>query len=344
MKVLLPTDPFLPVPPVHYGGVERIVAALTDHLRRRGHEVGLIAHPDSTARTDYFVAWPRVAPRSAADHARNALTLLRAALEFQPAVIHSFSRLIYLSPLLAGRTPKIMSYQRPTGGPRTGLAARLGGKSLVFTGCSEFIAAIGRRHGGTWHAIPNFVDCDAYRFSPAVADDAPLVFLSRIEPIKGAHVAIEVAKRIGRRLLIAGNRPQTPEAASYWSTCIAPELGRNRIDYVGPVDNAAKGALLGAAAALIVPIQWDEPFGIVFIEALACGCPVIASPRGALPEIIRDRIEGFLVRDVDEACRAVGDIGLIDRAHCRKRAEETFSAHAVVPRYELLYRAVAAHA
>jgi glycosyltransferase involved in cell wall biosynthesis len=266
--------------------------------------------------------------------------LRKAVEEFAPSVVHSFSRLAYLAPLLLRRLPKLMSYQRPTGGGQTRVAALLGGKSLVYTGCSEFIAGMGRAHGGAWHAVPNFVDVEAFPFSQRVSGDAPLVFLSRIESIKGAHIAIEVAKKCGRRLLVAGNHAAGGPEREYWTARIKPELGRNGIDYVGPVDDRAKMELLGSAAAMIVPIQWDEPFGIVFAEALACGTPVISCPRGALPEIVRDGVDGFLVRDAEEACRAVAGISAIDRRQCRARAEQAFSAAAVVPRYEALYRAL----
>jgi glycosyltransferase involved in cell wall biosynthesis len=208
---------------------------------------------------------------------------------------------------------------------------------LAYTGCSEFIANMGRKHGGVWHAIPNFVDTDFYEFSRAVADEAPLVFLSRVEQIKGAHIAIEVAKKTGRRLLIAGNHAESGPDREYWDDIIKPELGQNGIEYVGPVGDATKASLLRSALAMIVPIQWDEPFGIVFVEALACGTPVISCARGALPEIIREGVDGFLIRSVDEACRAVRSIAEIDRGECRLRAENAFSAKIVVRRYETLY-------
>lgn len=342
MRVLIPTDPFLPVPPAHYGGVERIVALLVAELRRRGHEVGLIAHPESTAATDYFTAWPQPDPRSPVAHWQNMRAVAAAAAAFRPDLVHSFARLLYLLPLLPRRVAKIMSYGRPTGGRQIGIAAALARRSLVFTGCSEFIAAMGRSAGGVWRAIPNFVDAAAYRFVPAVPDDAPLVFLGRVEAIKGAHIAIAVAKQTGRRLLIAGTHSEGGPEGEYWRAQIAPELGANGIDYLGPVDDAAKDRLLGAAAALIVPIQWDEPFGLVFAEALACGTPVISCPRGALPEIVRPGVDGFLVGDVAEACRAVDKLGSIDRRRCRERAEQCFSVAAVVPRYETLYESMLA--
>jgi glycosyltransferase involved in cell wall biosynthesis len=318
--------------------VERVVAALLAELRRRGHEVGLVAHPDSSAATDYFLGWPNALPSSAADHARNTLALLKAVTRFRPSIVHSFSRLLYLAPLLASRIPKIMSYGRFPGGRQISLSASVASSSLTFTGCSTFIATMGSKYGGTWRTVPNFVDTDLYKFVPGVPDDAPLVFLSRVEPIKGTHVAIEVAKQAGRRLLIAGNHSASGPEGEYWSAVIKPQLGRAGIEYIGPVDDKSKSELLGSAAALIVPIQWDEPFGIVFAEALACGTPVITCPRGATPEIIRDGIDGFLIRDVSDGCQAVHSLGTIDRRQCRQRAEQAFSVAAVVPQYEALYK------
>lgn len=338
MRILLPTDPFLPVPPPLYGGVERIVATLLAELRRRGHQVGLVAHPDSTAAADYFLAWPKVMPRSAVAHARNTLALRKAVSRFRPSIVHSFSRLLYLAPLLAARVPKIMSYQRFPGGRQISAAALVGRSSLMFTGCSTFIATMGGKYGGAWRTVPNFVDTDLYKFVPRVPNDAPLVFLSRVEPIKGAHIAIEIAKQAGRRLVIAGNHSETGVEGEYWRTAIKPQLAHAAIDYVGAVDDTAKIELLGSAAAMIVPIQWDEPFGIVFAEALACGTPVITCPRGATPEIIRNGIDGFLITDVEQGCQAVQKLDTIDRRQCRARAEQAFSAAAVVPQYELLYQ------
>ena len=338
MNILLTCDPHYPVPPDTYGGVERIVAGLLVELRGRGHRIGLVAHPNSSVAVDYFRKFPYPWPKTARHRAGNTAALLQAAREFSPSVIHSFSRLLYLAPLLFRGTPKVQSYQRFPGGRQIPFAASLAGSSLVYTGCSAFIADMGRRHGGNWLAIPNFVNTDFYPFSPAVSPNAPLVFLSRIEHEKGAHVAIEVAKKTGRRLLVAGNYAEAGPQRQYWDERIKPELGRNQIEYVGPVDDTVKRELLGSAAAMIVPIQWDEPFGIVFAEALACGTPVISCPRGALPEIVRDGIEGFHVRDADEACRAVRDIERIDRGQCRRRAEEAFSTPVVATRYEALYR------
>lgn len=330
-------DPEIPVPPKLYGGIERVVDGLIHALRRRGYQVGLVAHSESECPVDYLQPWPAIHANQVIDHLRNTRALMRAVLTFQPDIVHSFSRLGYLVPLLPQRIPKIMSYQRHTGGRQIRIASKLGGRSLMFTGCSEFIAEMGRPWGSHWTSIPNFVDTEFYCFQPVVADDAPLVFLSRIERIKGAHTAIAIARKTGRKLILAGNRVSSGEGAAYWETEIEPFLNKDGIEYIGPVNDKEKNELLGRAAAMIVPIEWDEPFGIVFAEALACGTPVISCPRGALAEIVRPGVEGFLIRDVSEGCRAVEQIGTIERAACRERAVNEFSAAVVSGRYADLY-------
>lgn len=340
MRILLTADPEIPVPPRGYGGIERIVDALARGLRARGHEVALAAHPDSTAEVEEFFPWPGANSRSPAATIRNALALRRAARRFRPDVLHSFSRLAYLAPLLPSRRPTIMSYQRPTGPRSAALAVRLGGRSMHFTGCSEFICAQGRPGGGTWRVIPNFVDLPAYDFRAEVAPDAPLVFLGRLEPIKGPDLAIQIARAAGRRLLLAGNVP--PAHADFFRREIEPWIGRDGIEFRGEVNDTQKNSLLGSAAALLAPIRWDEPFGIVFAEALACGTPVISHPRGALPEIIADGIHGFLVRAPSSAIAAVSRLGSISRHACREQAEKRFSAEVCVGQYLDLYREITA--
>jgi glycosyltransferase involved in cell wall biosynthesis len=259
-----------------------------------------------------------------------------ATCSFKPDVLHSFSRLLYMLPLMPSRLPKIMTFEREPTKRTVYLGAAFGKGSLSFTGCSEYICGQGRRAGGEWRTIHNFVDTSHYKFQPRVPDDAPLVFLSRVERIKGAHTAIEIARRTGRRLIIAGNHAFSGPELDYWKRDIAPQLGSG-IEYIGPVDNLQKNSLLGRAAAMIVPIEWNEPFGIVFAEALACGTPIISCPRGALPEIVRPGIEGFLVKSVEEGCEAVASLPKIDRISCRKRVEECFSVPVIAAQYERLY-------
>jgi len=337
MRILLTADPGLPVPPELYGGIERIVAALIAGCRQRGHEVGLVATAGSTAAVDAFAPWPEARPQGRLAHVKNSLHLAAMAGDFAPDILHSYSRLGYMMPLLPRRLAKMMSYQRVVGARQVKLAGLLSRGTLSFTGCSDYICSLGRRGGGAWHSIPNFVELETFPFVAAVPADAPLVFLSRIESIKGPDVAIEIARRAGRRLIIAGNTIDSGPERDFWEQKIKPQIGRDGIEYAGPVNDAQKAALLGGAAAMLVPIQWDEPFGIVFAEALACGTPVISSPRGALPEIVEEGATGFLVRDVAGGVEAVSRLAQIDRAACRRSAEERFSLGVVCERYLAAY-------
>ncbi len=338
MRVLVTVDPTIPVPPKLYGGVERMAAGVVDSLRTRGHHVGLLAHPESTQACDAKYGWPEANPMSASAHLANTWALQRSVREFTPDLIHSFSRLLYLgTALLDYSLPKIMSYQRqPT--PRTiRWAARAAGRSLCYTGCSAYIANAGSAIAGRWEAIPNFIHPEQLPFVAQVPTDAPLVFLSRVESIKGAHRAIAIARAADRRLIIAGNKADSGPEADYFQRRIAPEIDGDRVQYVGPVNDEQKAALLGRALAMLVPIEWNEPFGIVFIEAMACGTPVISSPRGALPELVTPGREGFLIQSDEEGVEAVRRIGNISRAECRARVEEAFTCEIVVSQYEALY-------
>lgn len=338
MRIVLTADPEIEVPPRLYGGIERIVDGLVRRLRARGHQVCLIAKPGSECVADDFYGWPGASSLSRIDTLRNAWTLWKAVHAFKPDIIHSFSRLAYLTPLLRGSIPIVMTYERDPTLRAVRMALRLAAPNVLsFTGCSDYIADCGRRAGGDWRGIPNFFEIDALRFSPTVAVDAPLCFLSRVESIKGADWAIEIARRTGHRLVIAGNHSDSGAEGTYWRDKIEPWIGRDGIEYVGAVDDAQKNKVLGEARAMVVPIQWDEPFGIVFAEALACGTPVISCPRGSLPEIVRPGVDGFLIRSIEEGCEAVARLGTIDRAGCRRRAEQEYAPEVVVSRYVDLY-------
>jgi glycosyltransferase involved in cell wall biosynthesis len=241
-------------------------------------------------------------------------------------------------PFLANKLPKIMSYQRHTGGRQIALAARIGGRSLQFTGCSDFISAQGRRSAGTWRTIHNFVEPQRFTFAESVAPSAPLVFLSRIESIKGPDLAIEIARAAGRRLILAGNRASEGAEHRFWMEKIEPQLGRNGVEWIGEVDDTQKNALLGGAAALLVPVRWDEPFGIVFAESLACGTPILSRPLGALPEIVAPGKTGWLFDSTADGAAAARRVGELDRGACRRAAETRFSIESSVSQYLALYR------
>jgi glycosyltransferase involved in cell wall biosynthesis len=196
----------------------------------------------------------------------------------------------------------------------------------------------GVRHLAPWRVIHNAVDVARYRFSPAVAADAPLVFLGRIEAIKGPHLAIDIARRSGRRLVIAGN--VSPEHQGYFDQHVRPLIDGYRVEYIGPVDDSQKSELLSSAAALLMPILWEEPFGIVMAEALACGTPVVGLRRGAVPEVVDEGVTGFVRDTPDELVDAVAAVAGLDRPACRRAAEQRFSAEMLVDAHEALYRDV----
>ncbi len=337
MRILLVADPLIPVPPVGYGGIERIVDALVRYYRQHGHVVGLLAHPDSAAEADARFSWTDLRINGVWATWRNMRTLRRAVRTFRPDVVHSFARLAYLLPTLVIRQPSVMSYQRHTGGRQNRLAAQLGGGALRFTGCSEFICHMGRPHGGQWEAVPNFIELERLHFAPEVSSEAPLVFLSRLDDIKAPDLAIAIAKAAGRRLILAGNHAADGLQRKFFEEKVRPHLGRDGIEWIGEVGDQKKNELLRGAAAMLVPIRWDEPFGIVFAESLACGTPVITCARGALPEIITPGYNGFFIRDVAEGVKAVQRLPEISRRACRETAESKFSLGVVAPRYLALY-------
>jgi len=338
MRILLTADPGLPVPPTGYGGVERIIDSLVREYRHRGHTVGLLAQTGSTCAADQLYSWPAAAGKPRPGVLRGASALSRCIAAFRPEILHSFSRLAFMLPQLTRSLPKVMSFQRHTGGASVRWASRLARGSLRFTGCSDFICSMGSRAGGEWTTISNFVDLGKYPFAPRVDKDAPLVFLSRIESIKGPDVAIDLAVASGRRLVLAGNRPQGGAELEYWKRRIEGRIGRDGVEWIGEVNDAQKKDLLQKACALVVPIQWDEPFGIVFVEALACGTPVITCARGAAPEIVEDGRTGFFMTDINSGVAAVARLGEIERAACRGAAEARFGSGRCAGQYLGLFR------
>ena len=338
LRILLTADPELPVPPRLYGGIERVVDLLATSLSARGHAVTLIAHPDSTSPVRRL-AWPGRDSRSRLDTLRNAAFLARHVASERFDIVHSFSRLAYLAPLLALPVAKVMSYQREISPRTTTLASQLARDSLAFTAVGRHM--ITPRLSGRWHHLPNGVRAADYPFRPAVEADAPLVFLGRMEAIKGPDLAIEAACRSKRRLILAGNVPD--EHRGWFEARIAPHVDGERVRYVGPVDDARKSMLLGQACALLMPIRWDEPFGIVMIEAMACGTPVIGFQRGAVPEVVADEQTGFVVEGLDGMVAAVGRVADIDRTACRDRVEQLYSENPVAEGFLAVYRELRTH-
>jgi len=338
LRIAITADPEIAVPPKQYGGIERIIDMLVQGLVAREHDVTLFAHADSDVPCR-VIAYRGTSFASNTCSLQNTFLVSSKILSEGFDFVHSFGRLAYMLPVLPTSVPKLMTYQRAITERSVTWGQRLSRGTLHFTGCSRHLVRrfVGR---GNCHVVYNGVPRHTYEFHDSVTADAPLVFLGRIEAIKGAHLAIDVARRAGRALVIAGNIPESDEHRMFFDKHIAPHVDGNQVRYVGPVDDEQKNALLGRATALLMPILWDEPFGIVMAEAMACGTPVIGLNRGSVPEVVDDAVNGFVCDSVDEMVAAVERLGEIDRNACRRAMEERFSDTAVVDAYEHLYATI----
>jgi glycosyltransferase involved in cell wall biosynthesis len=308
-------------------------------LAARGHRVTLFAHPESrTAGTLHPYGAP---PHSSTTNRLRELWQVGrglVALRGEIDLVHSFGRLAALAPVLPlRRLPKIQSYQRPVPWRGVRRATALAGESLVFTGCSTSLYAGDGDCAGEWRTIFNMVDTRHYVPAGSVDAAAPLVFLGRLERLKGPHHAIAIARMAGRRLVIAGNTVTDGPDGRFFADAIKPHLDGVHVRYVGPVNDEQKNDLLRSAAALLMPIEWDEPFGIVMAEAFACGTPVIALRRGSVPEVVKDGVTGFVCDTREQAAAAVAQLARLDRRAVRHDCEMRFGAAAVTSQYEQLY-------
>jgi len=254
-------------------------------------------------------------------------------------VIHNFGRLAYLAPILARDVAKVQTYMRTVNPANMETARRLGARRLHYTAVSAAIRDTARDGGGDWSVIYNCAVPGRYPFvgdtDPATA---PLVFLGRLDRCKGAHHAIAVAERLRRRLIVAGNVSPLAHEQEYFERELAPRIDGDLVTYIGPVDDARKRSLLGQAAAMLMPIEWEEPFPVVLPESMLCGTPLIAFRRGGVPEGIDHGRTGFLCDTVDEMAELVGCLPTIDRAAVRAEAVRRFSDTAVIDQYEQLYQ------
>lgn len=339
MRVLLVMDPFIKVPPDHYGGIERVVSDLADGLHARGHDVTLWAAPGS--RTDARLrTFGREGEWTRWSNVRNVATLTGWfwAAAGSVDVVHNFGRLAYLAGILRSDVPKVQTYMRTVNPANMRLVNSVGARRLHFTAVSDAIRRTGAPGGGDWSVIYNCARPELYTarydVDPAAA---PLVFLGRLDRCKGAHAAIAVAKLLSRRLIIAGNVSSMAHEQAYFREELEPQFDGDLVDYIGPVDNARKNALLGSAAALLSPIEWEEPFPVILPEALLCGTPVIAFHRGGMPEGIDHGRTGFLCDTVDEMADCVKALPRIDRRVCRAEGERRFSDDAIIGEYVSLY-------
>jgi len=338
MRVLLIMDPGIPVPPELYGGIERLVYLLAEEYQKLGHTVTLLAGPGSTCSGTTITFGVNDLDRSKATKFKEAAFvwkyLWRNRNHFD--LIHNFGRLIYLLPILNSRANKIMTYERRVSPTGIKIVNALPNRNLIFTGCSNYCASTGNV-AGEWKTVYNGIDFSQYSLNDAVDKNSPLFFLGRLDKVKGVHTAINVAKATANQLIIAGNISHTPDNYAYFKQEIEPQIDGEQIKYVGALNDNEKNTYLRQAKALLFPIEWDEPFGIVMIEAMACGTPVIGFNRGAVPEVVQNNVTGYIVNNLTEMAEKIKSLNGINRGMCRATAENSFNIAAIANKYLSLF-------
>ena len=329
-----------PVPPNHHGGTERVVHDLSTALRSLGVEVTLFAPSDSATDLPRVGEYPslsalelrhgRVAP--GVPGALDALQLeaLRLRLgDFD--IVHCHGEFGHAALLGERRRHSLTTVHWRV--DELDRALFFGGfpdlPVAAISAAQETGIPVANRAGVVHHGI----DPDRYRLT--TEPEAHVAFVGRMTDQKRPDAAIRVARAAGLPIRLGG----TVDVGNpdYFERAVRPLLGADAT-YLGPVDDARKGALLGGARALLFPIDWPEPFGLVMIEAMACGTPVVAWNRGSVPEIVEDRVTGFIVSDEAEAVEALGRIGQLDRAQIRGQFEARFTAARMARDYLALYR------
>jgi glycosyltransferase involved in cell wall biosynthesis len=328
------------VPPTHYGGTERVVSSLCEELVKRGHEVTLFASADSHTTAVLYPTTPHSLRRHMSRDEMISLSpylhlsmlshVYRRADDFD--LIHShvdhftfpFAKLVPTPTVTTlhgrldlGMLPPIMRCYPHIPLVSVSMAQRapLRELPLNWVGC-----------------VPNGIPLEHFTFQPQPG--AYLAFVGRICPEKRPDWAVEVARRAGMPLKVAAKID--PVDQQYWREEIAPLFEAHKVEFLGEVTEAAKAELLGGAFATLFPLDWPEPFGLVMIESLAVGTPVIALDRGSVPELLRDGVSGFICRSVDEMVAAVAQIPTLDRHVCRREALRFSSKH-MVDAYERIY-------
>jgi glycosyltransferase involved in cell wall biosynthesis len=332
------------VPPQLYGGTERVVSFLTEELVRQGHDVTLFASGDSVTAAR-LVPGCQTALRlgdgccdTVPYHIAQIEQVRRRAADFD--ILHFHLDYLHFPLLREMRIPSVttlhgrldLSWVPPfyRAFPEMPLISISNNQRLPMPPVN-------------WAAtIPHGLPRNLLPFRPRV-EDGYLAFLGRISPEKRPDRAIEIAVRTGQKLKIAAKIDRVDE--EYWTTMIKPMVDRSPlVEYVGEIDDTQKSAFLGGATGLLFPIDWAEPFGLVMIEAMSCGTPVLAFACGSVPEVIEDGVSGFVVTDIEQACAAAGKLAALDRAVVRRAFDKRFSVEAMAHQYLNVYEAVIAAA
>jgi glycosyltransferase involved in cell wall biosynthesis len=326
------------VPPKRYGGTERVVSYITEELVRRGHDVTLFASGGSVTRAKLISACERslrTDERSVdplAPHVTMLNQVFRTASNYD--IIHFHIDYLHFPASIRANIPNV-----------TTLHGRLDISELEllyreFSGMRVVSISDAQREPLPWlnwqatvhHGLPQ----DLYSFTRQPG--GYLAFVGRISPEKGVDQAIEIAVLAGMRLKIAAKVDAVDQ--DYFEQKIRPLLTSAPVDFIGEIGESEKNDLLGNAVALLMPVDWPEPFGLVMIEAMACGTPTVAFRRGAVAEIIQDGVNGFVCNGVEEAASALARIGTINRKRCRQVFEDRFTATRMVKDYLDVYERV----
>ncbi|MGE5392832.1 MAG: glycosyltransferase family 4 protein [Candidatus Saccharibacteria bacterium] len=331
------------VPPAKYGGTELVIHNITENLVRLGHDVTLLASGDSKTTAKLVPAFPKALrgqPKLADMKFRDAYKFMGLGIVSQYLAANRFDiihnhigwRVLPFQSLFA--SPVVTTLHGPLDLPyQQEVYGRYRDANYVSISLSQ------RRGFPKMNFVANVyngIEVEKFRFFPKPQDY--FAFLGRMSPEKGPLQAIELAKKTKSRLIMAAKVDTVDQA--YFKQKIKPLIDGRQIRFIGEVGHAGKVKLLGGAKALLAPIQWEEPFGLFFVEAMACGTPVIAMKRGSVPEIIVDGKTGFVCTTVAQAVSAVKKIQSIDRLACFEHVNNKFSAAKMAEDYLKAYRKV----
>jgi glycosyltransferase involved in cell wall biosynthesis len=337
MKIAQVAPLYESVPPKLYGGTERVVSYLTEELVRQGHQVTLFASGDSVTQAHLVEACSRSLrlDQECVDQLAHHIVLLEQVFRQAKAfdLIHFHIDYLHFPLSLRQHIPTV-----------TTLHGRLDLPDLLplyqmFPSMPVVSISNAQRAplpwvnwlGTVYHGLPE--DLYTFRETPGTY----LAFLGRISPEKGVDQAIAIAQQVGMPLKIAAKIDQADR--EYFREVVQPLLQKNAlVEYVGEVGGDDKDTFLGEAYALLFPVNWPEPFGLVMIEAMACGTPVIAYPRGSVPEVLENGVTGWIVESIEEAVQAVRRMPALSRARCREVFKERFSASRMAQDYVHIYQ------